>query len=68
MENSEGLAKEIDRLDGIIQEQVRLINEKLAVNHELCELEDDASRLTELLYLRRKKQEIVDRLGGNVTA
>lgn len=68
MENSYILAEEIERLDAVIQEQVRAINDKLALDHRLCDLEDDASRLNELLYLRRIKQEIVDRLGGNVTA
>lgn len=68
MEDSSALEQEIANLDSIIQEQVKTINEKLAANNDLCELEDDAGRLSELLYIRSIKQQIVEQLSENVTA
>lgn len=56
------LKEEIARLEDSIEVKVKIVSDKLAVTHAIQDLEQDAAELTELLQIRKNKQELLVRL------
>jgi hypothetical protein len=59
---------EIAALDGLIEAQLRTLQEKLADGQKLFELEADAAKLTELLRARKNKKEWLGGLSKSASA